>query len=279
MAWDSDRRQIYFTGSGHGLDCKTIQYNDFSNTWTDLGRPSWFTPNVQSARHGYQHNAYANGIHYSCDYGTNNLRTRNPDTNIWSTVSGGNLTFLGGGGSASALEFFPTYNGGNLVFVQGDAANGIRRWSGSSWIHVASPAMGPYHNVAVYSPIRNILYFGGGNGSARVYMMNSAGTITACAVCPANIGIMASVTTVDPTTGNLIAITKDKVVRVYDPDLDQWSTDTAPNANFWSATVYSEGDLQAISACQIPDYGVTLFITIGPSGQSNEPAIYLRKGR
>jgi hypothetical protein len=133
--------------------------------------------------------------------------------------------------------------------------------------------MGPYHCVGVYSPIKDLLYFGGGNGSAQLYTMSNTRAITPRANCPVEFGIIASVTTVDPVSGKLVLACRDKVIRVYDPATDTWSTDTAPPAGFWSGTIYTEGEAMCIVAAPIHDYGVTIFIPI------RGPAIYLRKGR
>ena len=281
MAWDSGRRQIYFTGGGHGQDEKTIVYNDDTNTWTDLGRPPWFSVNPNSAVHGYQHNAFEGNTQYYLQFGTWNVRTRDVTQGnaSWSSVSGPPL----GGYATGALEWFPTYSGGSLVVVQGSGQGTGEVWrrTGGSWTRISgNTPMGDYHNFGVYSPVRNMMYFGGGNDDAsvgdgrpnKVHTLSNTGTITERANCPARLTVARAISTVDPTTGNLVTITSDKVVRIYNPDTNTWSTGTAPPPGFWSGTIYSEGEVQGIVAAPVYDYGVTMFITIGG------PAIYLRKG-
>jgi hypothetical protein len=271
MVWDASRRQIYFTGGGHGQQEKTIVYNDDTNTWTDLGSPPWYTVNPGSAIHGYQHNALEGDTHYYLIYGTQTVRTRNVTQGnaSWSTLANSAPMT----GATGALEWFPTYGAnGSLIAITGAD---IVRWNKTTgtWSSLPTQSIGPYHNFAVYSPIRDILYFGGGNGSAAVYKMSNTGTITACASCPVDLGIIASVTTIDPLSGNLWAITSDQVVRIYDSGLDSWSTDTAPPAGFW-AGIGPGYDLFGTVAVPVYDYGVTMFLTAYGSG----PTVYLRKG-
>jgi len=149
----------------------------------------------------------------------------------------------------------------------------VWRRVGTTWSIIATPAMGGYQNAGVYSPIKDLMYLGGGNGSSALYTMSKTGTITARASCPIEYGIIASVTTVDPVSGKLLVIGRDQSMRVYDPATDSWSTDTLPPAGFWSDTIYSEGEVMGIVAAPVYDYGVTMFLTI--SG----PTVYLRKGR
>jgi hypothetical protein len=173
-------------------------------------------------------------------------------------------------GAIGSLEWFPTFGTGSLIIVDGGA---LYRWNGASWSSLGTRAMGGYHNVGVYSPIRDLLYFGGGNGSAQLYTMSNTGAITTRANCPVEFGTIQSVTTVDPVSGKLVLVCKDRVIRVYDPATNTWSVDATPvPAGFWSGNIYSEGDLQGIAAAPIYDYGVTMFITIAG------PTIYLRKG-
>jgi WD40 repeat protein len=273
MVWDPGLRQIYFTGGGHGQQEKTIVYNDDTKTWTDLGSPPWFTVNPGGATHGYQHNTFAGGIQYFMQFATNcTIHTRNVVTGTWGLMNTNGVD-LGSTGAIGSLEWFPTFGSGSLILVSG-GADSVFRWNGTSWSALAPlPSMGGYHNVGVYSPIKDLLYFGGGNGSSNLYTMSNNGSINAKASCPVEFGIIASITTVDPVSGKLIVASNDKVIRVYDPASNSWSTDTAPPAGFWSDTIYSEGEAMGIVAAPIYDYGVTMFITI--SG----PTIYLRKGR
>lgn len=269
--WDAGRKQIYFTGGGHASQEKTIVYSDATNTWTDLGSPPWYSVNPGGATHGYQHNTFAGSTHYYLQFQTTTLHTRNVDTGNanWGLLNTSGVD-LGSDGAIGSLEWFPTFGSGSLIIV--DFA-GVYRWNGSSWSTLGNPAIGGYQNAGVYSPIRDLMYFGGGNGSNQLYTLSRTGTITPRANCPIEFGINASITTVDPVSGKLLVIGKDKSMNVYDPASNSWSTDTPPDAGFWTGNLYSEGDVMAIVATPIYDYGVTMFITIAG------PTIYLRKGR
>lgn len=269
--WDATRRQIYFTGGGHASQEKTIVYSDNTNTWTDLGSPPWYTVNPGGAVHGYQHNAFTGNTHYYLHFANTTVHTRNVDNGnaSWGVLNTSGVS-LGSDGAIGSLEWFPTFGSGSLIIID---FFGIYRWNGTSWSSLGQRAMGGYHNAGVYSPIKDLMYFGGGNGSGALYTMSNTGVMTAKASCPVEFGIIASVTTVDPVSGKLLVASKDRVIRVYDPTTNTWSTDTAPPPGFWSGNLYSEGDAMGIVAAPIYDYGVTMFITIGG------PTIYLRKGR
>lgn len=271
MVWFSGRHEIQFTGGGHAANEKTIAYTEADNTWHDLGTPPWYVQPVGGAIHGYQHNAGHGNTLYYLQFGGRTIRTRDIVGGVWGVLDTGGVN-LGSGGAIGALEWFPTFGSGSLIIVNGNA-DGVYRWNGRSWSIVESPAMGRYHNVGVYSPVKDLLYFGGGNGSKQLYTMSRTGAITPRADCPVGFGINQSVTTVDPVSGRLLLASFDKVIRVYDPATDAWSTEAAPAAGFWSGTIYSEGEVMGIVAAPVHEHGVTMFITI--SG----PTVYLRKGR
>lgn len=270
MVWLSGRKEIHFTGGGHLQATKSIMYTEANNTWTDLGMPPWFS--LGQFFHAYQHNAGRGNTHYILRYGSSTIYAMDSPSGVWTTLDTTGVS-LGSDGAIGALEWFPTFGSGSLIIVDGNAP-GIFRWNGSSWSNIGSVTMGGYHNVAVYSPIKDLLYFGGGNGSNALYTMSNTGAITTRAPCPVEFGIIQSVSTVDPVSGKLVLICIDQVIRVYDPATNTWSTDpTPPPAGFWSGNIYQEGNVMGIVAAPIYDYGVTMFITIGG------PAIYLRKGR
>ncbi|HKW39227.1 MAG TPA: hypothetical protein VJO54_15620 [Burkholderiales bacterium] len=271
MVWFPGRHEIHFTGGGHASNEKTIVYTEIDNTWHDLGTPPWYVKSSGGAVHGYQHNAGDGNTDYYLHFGGATIHTRDAASGTWGVLDTG--IRLGSGGAIGALEWFPTFGSGSLIIVNGNA-DGVYRWNGRSWSNIARlPAMGRYHNVAVYSPIKDLMYFGGGNGSQQLYTLSRTGKITPRASCPVGFGINQSVTTIDPASGKLLLACYDKVIRIYDPDTDAWSTDTAPPPAFWSGNMYSEGQVMGIVAAPVYDHGVTMFIAI--SG----PAIYLRKGR
>jgi hypothetical protein len=275
MVWDSTRRKVYFTGGGHGQSVKTIVYDEFANQWTDLGEPSWWTPGQSSACHAYQHNCFdGKDTHYFTLGQSNTSYKRNVDSgNTWTAFSHGML--FGTDGLIGSMEFFPTMGAaGSIVFT--DWA-GIRRWdlNSKSASTLGNPNLGTagYQQFGVYSPIKDIMYIGGGYDPS-IYTISSSGTISSKRTsCPANLGVIAAINTVDPVSGHFLAITNDSTVRIFNNDTNSWSTDTAPPSGFWTTSLYSEGVVQGIVAAPMYDYGVTMFITI------ERPAIYLRKGR
>lgn len=280
MVWDSVRQQIYFTGGGHSEDEKTIVYHDVTNTWEDLGTPPWYTQLPGNAIHGYQHNTYANGVQYYGIFASRTIRTRDVENDTWSTIDTSGINQFSG--LTGAVEWFPTYGAGSLMIVQGggvdDGPGTVLRRSGGSWTEIGTPNMGAYHNIGVYSSILDLVFFGGGNGSKKTYILTNAGTITAKTDCPSIFGITTAVSTWDPVSGKLLVFDGGaQVLRLFDHVGNSWSTDaTAPPAGFWNtSSLYGALPAFGIIACPIPDYGVTLFISIS----NGTPQVYLRKGR
>lgn len=272
MVWDSTRKRVYFTGQGHLQTMKTIQYDDATNAWSNVGTPPWWSAGMFF--HGYGHNALIGDTHYVLQYGTTTVRSRDiPSGNTsWSTIDTTGVA-LGSDGAIGALEYFPSYgSGGSLIIVDGNG-DGLFRRNAGSWTNIGTPVIGGNSNFGVYTPIKDLMYLGGGSASSAIYTLSNTGTLTAKTSAPVGIGVVQSVNTVDPVSGKFIAITLDKTVRVFDPVADSWGTDTAPDAGFWSDSIYTEGEVMGILACPVPDYGVTLFLTLGSS------TIYLRKGR
>lgn len=268
MAWDPDRKKIYYTGGGHQADAKTIVYDDATNTWASAGTPPW----LPAFFHGYSHNTYANGTHYHIQYGSKIVRTRDvrfdPLNNTWDSITFNSLNQ----NAAGSLEWFPTFEAtGALMWAKGD--DGLWKYKNSILTQIATAAqvpMGNYHNIGVYSSVRDIMYIGGGNGSRKLYTVDNAGNISSQTDCPVAYGIPTAITTVDPVNGNLIVITNDRVLRIFDPNSD-WSTGTGPPSAFYT-TGYVEGACMGIVACPIPTYGVTMYVTLTPA------SIYIRKG-
>jgi len=274
MVWDSSKRKIYFTGCGHTQTTYTIVYDDLTNTWTKFGPPAWAPVII----HAYEHNAYGNNTHYHNQYDTTTVRTRDVTTdsqnNTWGSINYTADT-AGYGGQATqtgAFEWFPTYGAGGSLMMWKQGIFGIWRYFGGTWTQIATEAQVPVgagYGFMCYSAVRDILYFGAGTD---LYTMTNAGTVSAETDCPATMGINAAVMFSDPTTGNLVAVGGDEIVRVYDPDTGLWTTDTAPSSSFFTTGYPLEGAVMAITAVSIPEYGVTLFMPIDAG------TAWLRKG-
>ena len=62
IKWDPIGRRLYFLGSDHNstsstLYAKHVQYDEATNTWSQLPQQPWFAINSGSAMHGYDHGA------------------------------------------------------------------------------------------------------------------------------------------------------------------------------------------------------------------------------
>lgn len=271
MAWDPSLRKVYFTGGGHSAVNRTIEYDDDTNTWIRVGDTPWQPfPEVE---HAYGHNTSSPGLHYHMRFQTNVVMERDVSQgNSWSQLP----TLPSNFGAFGSLEWFPTYSGGvaggSLITIKGDRG-GIWRFDGTSWRNPGTVSMGARGNLCLYSPVRDILYFGGGAGSDTFHIMSNTGGITSgLSACPAGqLYINNVLPFTDPRNGNLVVVGRDQIVREYNPDTNGWSTVTGPDANFWTNT-FIEGPVMAVVAASIPMYQVTMFISI------RTPNIYLRKG-
>jgi hypothetical protein len=283
MAWDSVARKIYFCGMQHfdpgNAVTRVIEYDDATNKWTRWDarfQPDFF--------HAYQTNTCVPGQQKHIIMFDDRFEVRDVTrgSSSWSNLpTTGISNFL-----RSACEFFPTYtgnyHGGHLIVVDGNQSGGfVKKFDGTSWTSVGSPDIGELYNYALYSPVRDMMYFGGGRnkGALKMWTMDNTGTITGgYPDSPYSLDINAAVRFVDPVTGNFCALCFDKVLRIFNPDGGgSWTTGTPPtDSNFYTSN-FAEGPVMAIVAASIPEYGVTLFLNAVNYG-STGPRIYLRKG-
>jgi hypothetical protein len=116
-------------------------------------------------------------------------------------------------------------------------------------------AMGPYHNVAHHIPAAKAVLLGGGNGSHELHRLDSAGKLTACARCPAGVGIGQSINWADPS-GELLVLHKDGKLFAYAPATDRWR-----EVKIAGSPLALKGSSHHVVAVPLPAHGVTMLFT------------------
>lgn len=262
-AYDPVNEQIRFVGNGHLEQLRWHQYNEATNTWGNLSPPSWYGGGAVF-EHGYQHNTVdpATGDWYYRSYNNNQIRHYTQATGTWSQLpTSGTMEIAGG------IEWLPTIGAlGGLVFHVG---TNIRYWNKATntWGTGSTnlSGAGPYHNAAVLNRVTNEVYFGGGNGSGKVWKVNAAGTVAAQPDCPATFGIGSAITTVCPTSGHMLVFKGGGTAYRYNGV--SWATLSITGApSFDSVNAGSK-----IVAVPVAAHGVVLFLFGGT------PATWLYK--
>jgi hypothetical protein len=254
-AWDAVSQQALFIGQTHLKGPPVfIAYSAKENTWKRLPTPKW-AENLKWF-HAYENNAAdsARGVffHHSSD----SVRVHKYDVakDEWTTLP----DLKAPTGHGTALEYFPEMKG--LVRV----LNGnVWFWSEekNAWRHLAGKLdMGPYHNFATYSPKFKVVLLGGGNGSRAIHRLDAQGKITAGKSAPVDLGIGRSLNVVDPVSGELLVLSKDKKFLAYHPGKDEWRELPAADG----LTLKYPG--HSVSAVPLSTHGVVLFFSSRPQG-------------
>lgn len=263
-AYDPINRQVRFIGQSHYGDQRYHQYDEATNTWSNVADPPWDTGGSGPPPfigHGYQHNTIdeTTGDHYYRQYNDTQPRRLNRSTGTWSQLpSAGSMEIAGG------VEWLPTIGTqGGLVFY---VNTNVRYWNKASntWATGSTNiSAGPYHNCAVRNRATNEVYFGGGNGSGALYKINGSGAVTALPTCPITYGIGATITTVCPTSGQMLVIASNS--NAYKFNGTSWSALSMSGAPSFG----SVGSGSKIIAIPMLDHGVIMFLFGGT------PAVWL----
>jgi hypothetical protein len=255
--WDAVTRRVHFIGQGHNGNQKFIQYDDATNRWSELARPSWDT-SPGTIGHGYQHNSIdpATGDLFYRKYNSTDFYRLNRATGQWVKLPSPSISAVG---IAGGVEYFPEIAG--LVYV---GRSTVSVFTGGSWknLYDANLSMGEYHNIAMYSPQHKVVYLGGGDGSRVLYRMTSTQSVVRIADAPINVAVASSVTTVDPVSGNLLVFSDSSTAYQYTPTSNSWS-----RLSMSGATPLGGGVADTV-AIPISTYGVIMFVQGGRGSAS-----------
>lgn len=271
LVWDSLHKKMQLAACAHtggaiiagagGL----ATWDDVANQWS-RETYSWSSENPG---HGYYHNAINpnNGDMYFRSYNSRNIyrriygQTEQASWQVFSVMNGPNYFNQVAGG----LEWFPGLNSGagGLVFVDQGGAN-VSNVALSSWSTAAGSmtGIGLYHNFIAYTPSSARVYFGGGNGSVKMYSLDASGTATVRADTPIEAGAGTSFGEAailpHPNGTGLLLFGPFTGGVLYNFDGTAWT----------SLGTHQIGVSDGIwSACTVPEYGVVVFIKFqGASG-------------
>jgi hypothetical protein len=264
MKWDRNRNEMEFIGAYHYQPVVHLVYSEATNSWSRrsiggvMGMPF----------HGYDHMALSDTTRmlYVRPFGAggNKLQRYNLDTQQWSASA----SFSGPVQDAVGVEWFPELN--KVVYIDEYAVRLYDPASNSWSTPLEDPAgLGPYHNFAEYSPKHKVMIMGGGNGSRAIWRMNSSGQITRLSDAPIEVGVMNSIITADPGSGNFLVFGKGASYE-FNPISNSWTP--LPTPPF--VTLSSEFQhVQYAVAGAIPTYGVVMVAKYNGSGSR----VYLYK--
>lgn len=261
MTWYAANKEINIVGASHTGGLTVVGAGGLS-TWTDSNN-TWvretYDWNSEIQGHGYYHNAVnvLNGDLYLRKYNSAGIlrRTRGSSGDSWTTFSTIGANYANQ--VAGALEWFPELNSGSggLVFVDVGGANfsnaALTSWSAATG---ASPTgIGSIHNFTAYS--NNRVYFGGGNGSLKMWSLNSSGVAQVEADTPITCGAGTSfgqgAVFPHPNGTGLLAFGPNTGNDFYSYNGSSWT----------NLGAHSIGVADGIWAgVTIPDYGIVLFL-------------------
>jgi len=266
--WNPNTRELQFLGKGCcGEVFKFLTYTESTNRWTQEAKPYWdCSPATNCYGHGYEHSTLdpATGNVFWRPYNSSVIYKWTRSTKTWSALpSGPNPTI------AVAIEYFPDLGG--LVLV---GAGQIHLFveATNTWTQLASGlTMGEYHNVASYNPVHKIVVFGGGNGSANLYKVDASRKVSAIQKAPVNVGILASVLTVDPASGRYLLLGAGGGFYQYDVAGNTWATLSSSGVPVWSP---DSNRILYVVAVPVTSYGVVAFLTTYWSDSTSKVYLY-----
>ena len=267
LQWDPVSLDVFFAGGDHADDPYFVEFDSVTNTWS-RSRPAWMPTGSPTPMHGYDHSALdpIHRVYFHRPYRDLTIQAYDIDAGTWSTLpsASGVMSY---NNSGAGVDWFPELDA--LVYVsQESAPNGsLVAWDRASntWSELDTGLpMGDPHNFAEYNPVHQLVLFGGGNSSAALYTVNSAGTVTTKSDAPFDIGIGNTIITVDPVSGlYLVFRGSASTWYTYNVVTDAWALQAAVPP-IWS-TGYGN-PVHGVAATPIDSYGVVFFATCPSAG-------------
>jgi hypothetical protein len=252
--WDPKSLQVLFVGQGHYSAVKFVAYSAASNRWKQLPTPSWWGGDPDTGKgaigHAYDNNALdpAKGILYFHQSATTKVHRYDIAKGEWST-----LPELKGAptGHGTALVYFPEMAG--LIRVLAGSVHYFSEEKKAWSLLKDKVSMGPYHDIAKYSPVEKAVIFGAGNESKALYRLDAKGEITALPPAPILIRISSTVVTVDPVKGDVLVLDMEKKNKFHTLDIKKNAWQELPDAPLVSG-----------AAVPVPELGVNFYFTTKP---------------
>ena len=264
-------KKIYVIGCARegDYDCATtgspsagwVEYDEPTNTWKRMPSTS-----IDTAFHGYNHATIdpATGFYYYWQMSPS--RVARYANGVLSTLPAINSSFPP---QYTALKFFPERN--SLVLVNArDVPSRLHSYNLGTGVWTSQQVALPtgIHQIAKYSAVHKILYFGGGtNSSNMLFKMDAQGNVTRAADAPVTMGTSSScpIHVVDPVSGNLLVMSASGSIHEYDPVRNTWLA-------AGSHSLRGASELRAV-AVPVPELGV-IFVAKWDSGGGSSVWLY-----
>jgi hypothetical protein len=266
LVWDPNSHQAFFSGGDHNWGIPTtvkfVTYVESANSWQENPTP----PYASGVMHGYDHNAIdpTRGFVYHRPYNTQAVWRYNISTKTWSQLPAFPYT-SDYNSCCEALVYNPDLNG--LLWVSGNGNVYLFKESTAQWSRFATwPVNGNTWTLAEYNPIQKlmIMYDGGAN---KLYKTNNTGQVTQLGTPPALYNGSNGLLTIDPMTGDYIALTGNNLQPYkYNVVTDTWTILNATNQPDFSN--------RGVVATPMSNYGVIFFATCTNGGGSCNVYLY-----
>lgn len=256
-AWDTSSQCILHYGGGHLVVPALSIYCVGTNTWVRGPLPDWldFEGSVWNyTNHGYDKNAFDPATRRLHFYRGRELWTFDLRTETWSRQA---LTL----GNSYLRDFAAFVPGVGVLAGRGEGSAHLIRIDpdeGTATLLTDTPFHTALHTFGVYSPVHDLLLYGGGDDQRTVYVRHRDGTSARVADAPAVLrtvatGVTGGWTTTDPDDGDFLALVAPTgELHRYDPLRDEW--------RFESRSPFEPGLTRTIAAT-LPEHGVLLFAT------------------
>ena len=173
-------------------------------------------------------------------------------------------SFVGGGSQGS----FMIFNSGNALGNANDGQILAYNPLTNAWFF-SKEAMAPfygsgetYHSVMEYSSAKNVAVYGGGNVAPnKLWRLDSDGSFIAMPDVPPGkaVGIQNGLLVNDPVSGNFLLLSAGELWELNPSGSGTWTQQTGLRVP--PGAVGVPGNLDAVIASSISDYGVVAFIT------------------
>lgn len=272
--------KAYWIGSDHNAPTDFIEYDFATNAISILAAPPW--NNTIPPNHGYNHIATVGSTLWACGYNENNVYRWNGGSS-WTQVSYNStgvapsaakgVAFhpnMGANGTILVFQLYSAPSRGTLIGI--DPVTLAVRTIVTPASAVLEP-VGSYHNFAVYNPVSDVVFFGGGNSQTTCWTINASETVVAKAAIPAGLSNMGPATGMsrvyaDPVSGNFIGMRNTTDWQTFNPTANTWSAH-AGTVSMLSSNVFDTGNrIDGVVGVDLRDLGVSLFIKAYSSGSN-----------
>jgi hypothetical protein len=270
--WNPVTRELLFSGQGHGASNRFVIFKDATNRWASLPIPAEYDAEKREGWgfvHAYDHQAIdaATGTYYRTCYNRSDIRAMDRDGQ-WRLVTEIPERFGVKGHITRGFDYFPEMNA-LVVYLSGTGlfAYDLER---KEWRTLAEKiGTYAYHEIARYNPKHKLLVFGGGNDSKgfvsrNLWKLEASGKVTALKDAPFPIGIMQTIFTVDPVSGNYLVFNRAGEFHTFDATNETWTKVMGEKPPIF--TVGSDRNAGPIFGCvaaPISTHGVVMFVKYG----------------